>query len=49
MTSPYEPTEDERRVIEWLRGEEHRYPRSDYAAWCTYFRNQFEQGHHRHD
>ncbi len=39
--------ETEQAVVRWLRAEEMRHPRSDYAAWCSYFRSAIERGEHK--
>lgn len=33
-------------IVKWLRAEAKRYERSDFAAWCTYFRERIERGDH---
>lgn len=39
--------EERRAILRWFQDEANRHPRSDYAAWCVYFKNQLATGQYK--
>lgn len=38
--SPYEI--EHQAIVRWFDNQAKKYPRSDYAAWCSYFKAQIQ-------